>query len=86
MLKTNAILTFTAYKVQDAGITLSFVCGDPGGSEPSDWDVLITDVEFTAALTQQDLLTLVTNKLKRKFRAIGVAGKLDPFIGQRITI
>ncbi len=29
-LRANATLTFTGYTVEDGGITLRFLCGDPG--------------------------------------------------------
>ena len=80
-------LNFTSYAVQDDGIQLHFVSPDPGAGMPSDWYVLVTDAEVTAATTQAQLRQLVLGKLNRKFRAAGgIATRLDPFIGQSVVI
>ena len=85
-LKSNAKLIFDSYEVVDAGIYLTFLAPDPGPSQPSYWVILLTDADLTTAITQSDLSTLVRNRLQRKFRAAGIAAKLDSFIGQSITI
>ena len=85
-LATNAIMTFSAYDAEDGGIRLRFVCSNPGGGEPSDYDVFITDDELAGTANLAALKTLVTTKLNRRYRAVGLATKLDPLIGQTITI
>ena len=79
-------LTFTSYEVTDNGIALHFVSPDPGPAKPSDYYVSLTDAEITSVSTQVQLRTLVTAKLNRKLRALGFTTKLDPFIGQSLTI
>ena len=79
-------LTFTSYEVTDSGISLHFVSPDPGPAKPSDYYVSLTDAEIAGVSTQAQLRTLVTNKLNRKLRALGFTTKLDPFIGQSLTI
>lgn len=85
-LAANAVMTFTAYDVEDDGIRLRFVCSNPGGGEPSDYDILLTDAELAGVSTQAQLKTLVTTKLQRRWRAYGIASKIDQFVGQSITI
>lgn len=92
-LRVNATLTFdvypewgSAYRVADDGIELCFLCADPGPGMPSFWIIHITDTELAGAINQTQLKTLVTDKLKRKFRAANIGTKLDPFVGQSITI
>lgn len=86
-LQANAVMTFADFEVADAGITLHFVCSNPGPSQPSDYYILITDVELSAATTQQQRVSLVTSKLQRKYRqASGIANALSPLVGQSITI
>lgn len=85
-LAPNAVMTFTAYTVLDDVILMRFVCSNPGGGEPSDYTVTITDAELNGTANVAALKTLVTTKLQRKFRANGLATKLDPLIGNTITI
>jgi hypothetical protein len=85
-LATNATMTFASYTVEDGGIRLRFVCSNPGGGEPSDYDVFVTDAEITATANLPALRTLVTDKLERRYRATTVAARLDPLIGQTIVI
>lgn len=79
-------LTFTDYAVFDNGIQFHFVSADPGAGKPSDYYVQATDAELAAVTTQLQLRTLIENKLNRKLHANGIATKLDPFIGQSLTI
>lgn len=85
-VQANATFTFTAYEVIDGGITLAFVCLNPGPGEANDYSVLVTDAELAAVTTMQQFVTLVTNKLQRKIRAAGIAAKLDPRIGSSLVI
>lgn len=85
-LKAGATLTFTAYAVEDGGITLRFLCADPGGGEPSDYGIVLTDADLATVSTALQFRTLVQNRLQRKFRAAGIASRLDPLIGQSVTI
>jgi hypothetical protein len=85
-LQANAIMTFVGYRIEGTGLTMQFVCSNPGGGEPSDYDVFLTDAEVTGTANLAALKTLVTTKLNRKYRATGLATKLDPLIGQTITI
>ena len=85
-LQTDATMVFNSYEVVDEGLKLHFVCSNPGGGENSDYYVLVTDTELATITTQAQLKTLVQTKLQRKFRAQGIAAKLDIFIGQSLTI
>lgn len=85
-LAANAVMTFTAYRIEDGGIRMLFVCSNPGGGEPSDYDVFLTDSELNGTANTAALKTLVTSKLGRRYRATGLSGKLDPLIGQTITV
>ena len=86
MLRAGAVLTFTSYAIQDTNITLSFVCADPGPGEPSDYEITVTDAELALAIGGVQVRTLITDKLKRKLRAQGLATKLNAAIGAQITI
>lgn len=85
-LRANATLTFTGYTVEDGGITLRFLCGDPGGGEPSDYTVLLTDAEIATVANAAQFRSLVLGKLQRKLRASGIATRLDLYIGQSVTL
>jgi hypothetical protein len=85
-LAANANMIFTAYTIEDGGIRMKFVCSNPGGGEPSDYDCFLTDAELTGTANLAALRTLVTTKLSRRYRATGLTAKLDPLIGQQVTI
>lgn len=85
-LRANASLQFTRYLIEDGGVRFFFVCANPGPGEASDYDVLATDAELAGVSTTPQLVTLVTGKLQRRWRANGIASKLDPLIGQSISI
>ena len=82
-LKTNASLQFTAYRAEDAGIVLIFLCADPGPGQQSHYEVLVTDAELAAVVSGLDFRNLVLTKLQRRFRA---SSKLDALIGQSVTV
>jgi hypothetical protein len=85
-LKANATMTFIRYDVLDGGILLVFTCPDPGPGENSEWPVVVTDAELGGVSNQVQLRNLVQTKLERRYRAVTVANRLDPFIGQSLTI
>lgn len=85
-LQPNAILTFLDYLVEDGGVRMNFVSPDPGPGQPSFYTILLTDADLAAVTTQPQLKSLVTTKLQRICRAQGFTTKLDPFIGQSLTI
>lgn len=86
-LTTNSIMVFASYEIQDGGVVLRFTCANPGAGMANDWYILLTDAEIAGATNQAQLRTLVTDKLNRKFRAAGgISTRLDPFIGQSVTI
>lgn len=85
-LAANAIMTFIGYTIEDTGVRMRFVCSNPGGGEPSDYECLLTDAEVSGSANTAALRTLVTNKLNRRYRATGLSAKLDPLIGQTMTI
>ncbi len=85
-LAINATMVFMSYQVQDSGIQFHFVCPDPGGEQPSDYYILVTDAEVAAITTLASAKTLILNKLARKYRALNIASKLDQFIGQSVVI
>ena len=85
-LKTNATLEFSSYTVLDTGIEMTFTCPNPGPGEYSHYVILLTDAELATVTTQVQLRTLVTSKLQRRYRATGIASKLDQFIGQTLTV
>ena len=85
-LKTNTVLTFTSYTATDDGIILAFVAADPGAGQPSDYTVTLTDVDLATVINGATFLSLVQSKLNRKFRATGIASKLDARIGDTITV
>lgn len=87
-LRVGATLTFTGYRIVDSplGVELQFLCADPGGGEPSDYTVLITDTEWATAANPAARRTLIQNKLNRKYRATGLANTLDPLIGTTLVV
>lgn len=68
------------------GVYLTFTSPDPGPGEESDVVILLTDTDLAAVTTQVQLRDLIQNKLNRRVRAAGIASKLDPFIGQSLTV
>lgn len=85
-LKADATMVFIDYQIKDNGLELHFVCPDPGSGEVSDYYILATDAEILAVTEISEFRTLVVDKLERKFRAINLASKLDPYIGQGVVI
>lgn len=85
-LKPNASLTFTRYEVTDTGVRFWFVCPDPGPGEQSDYSVLLTDAEMGAITSIATFQSALLAKLKRYWRAEGIASKLDSLIGRSITL
>lgn len=84
MLKFPATLMLTSYEPIDGGsIALTFECSDPGGGEPSNWIIQITDTELADAA---DIKVLIAEKLQRKFRSKDISSRLDPLIGLKVTI
>lgn len=79
-------LTFIRYSVNDTGIALVFNADYPGPGKENEIVIMVTDAELAGVSTQPQLRTLVTTKLNRKLRAVGLSTKLDPFIGQSLTI
>ena len=85
-LQSNAVMTFTSYKVLDIAIELHFECHNPGPGEVVDYYILITDTEIAALTSLSDFATLVDAKLKRKLRGLNIANRLDALIGQSRVI
>lgn len=81
-----ATLMFTGYEVRDDGVSLAFHHGDPGPGRDTTVQVLVTDAELAGVTTAAQLRTLITAKLQRKLQATNIASKLDPFIGQTVTV
>lgn len=81
------VAIFSRYEVEDGGIRLFFVLPAPGPSMPTDADVLVTDAELAGVSTAVQLRdNLVLPKLRRKLHAENIATKLDPFVGQPVTV
>lgn len=85
-LKPNASLTFTRYEVTDTGVRFWFVCPDPGAGENTDYSVFLTDAEMGAITSLATFQSALLAKLKRYWRAEGIASKLDSLIGRSITL
>ena len=85
-LNASAVMTFSSYQVLEDGIALDFVCLAPGAGEETDYRVVVTNAELGAVTTLADFRALVLTKLKRRYRAEGIASKLDGLIGQSVTI
>lgn len=83
--RINAAFTFTGYDISDTGITFNMVCFDPGPGLPTDWPVFCTDAELAPLTTAAQLRDLIVAKLQRKYRALGIATKLDPLIGSVVN-
>ena len=85
-LNPNVSMTFTEYGITDTGIQMNFVCYNPGPGLPTDYTVFLTDAEIAAVSNLAQFKSLVLGKLQRKFRATGIASKLDQYIGQSVVI
>lgn len=85
-LRSNAVMTFASYTVEDAGIRFHFICADPGPGMESDYYVFAADGELSAISTANQLRSLMLAKLNRAIRRNGFASKLDPLIGQTVTV
>ena len=82
-LQANAVLQFTGYFAVETGLMLQFVCLEPGPGEPTDYDVFVTDAEWTAAGNNTQRRALVLGKIQRRYRPIAT---LENFIGESFTI
>ncbi len=85
-LKSDVVLEFESYEVEDTGIRMIFVSFDPGPGQDSRHSIFLTDADLAAITDQPGLTALVQSKLERSIRASGIASKLDPFIGQTLTV
>lgn len=85
-LRANAVLTFNRYEVTDTGVRFHFVCADPGPGEQSDYPVFLTDAEMATITSLATFQSALLAKLKRHWRADGIASKLDSLIGRSITL
>lgn len=74
-----AAAIFAGYQVRDDAVLFEFDVDDVRVN------IVIADSEF-AGLTQQQLRDLVAAKLRRAVNREGIAARLDPLIGQTITI
>lgn len=77
---------FSSYQIDDTGIALHFVSSDPGAGKESDYYVRLTDAELTTVTNAATFATLVTTKLNRQVKGVGIATKLDARIGQSVVI
>lgn len=84
-LNANLTMIFKDYAVSDAGVVLHFVCPNPGAEQVSDYYVLLTDAEISAAANTAALGLLAKTKLQRQLRATGLSSKLDALIGQSLV-
>jgi hypothetical protein len=91
-LKPNASMVFTRYEIERDGVTLWFVCPDPGAGEPSDYEIFFPDAELGIATTPIVVTNIQTfgdaciQKLKRHYRAEQIAAKLNPLLGRTLTL
>lgn len=86
-LAPNAVMQFVRYSAEESGIRFHFVCANPGGGEPSDYDVLIEEQALVQATTVPQITALVSAALIRKYRtSTKYAALLDPLIGGEIVI
>lgn len=85
-LRNLATMTFIGYEVKDTGIEMTFLCANPGAGEVSYWPVEVSNAEVAALATLTDFRNLVIAKLQRKYRAAGIASRLDGLIGQSVSI
>ena len=84
--KANVVLTFVEYEVRDDGTVLTFLAADPGPEQESFIPCFLTNEELATVTTGLQLRNLLQTKLNRRIRASGIASKLDPFIGQSLTV
>ena len=85
-LKPNASMVFTRYEIERDGVVLWFVCPDPGAGEPSDYAIYFTNAELAAVTDLASFQTACLTKLKRVYRAEGIATRLDGLIGRTLTL
>ena len=77
---------FRRWQPEDGGYRLTFSCAAPGPGLPTDYEILLTDTDLATVTTALQLRTLAQTALERKVRAATIAAKLDPFIGQTVTV
>ena len=76
-------LTFLSYSVETEGISLLFAVVS---ADTEEYQIFFTDAELASITTQLQLRNAVITKLQRKVQAVGIASKLDTFIGQQVNI
>jgi len=79
------ILTFEGYNVLNDGVALEFRPGE-NTTKDARFTVFLSDAELTTIVTLAQLRAIVISKLQRKVQAAGIASKLDPLVGQSVTI
>lgn len=82
-LKPNAVMKFTGYEFTDSGVTLRFLCEDPGAGEQSIWEVGVTDAELASVSNVAQFGQMVMAKMTRRYRQ---NTQLDNLIGRQVTI
>ena len=85
-LPPNSELTLMDYQITDLGLDLRFVCFVPGPGQATDYSIVLTDADLVGVATQAQLRSLVISRLQRKLRATALTAKIDPFVGQTVTI
>lgn len=81
-LQPGARLVLSDYLTDDEGVVIHFVSPNPGPGQASDYYLRLTDADLTGAVTDVALRALINTKLRKKFRAVGVAVKIDPLINE----
>jgi hypothetical protein len=86
-LRTSTILKFERYYVLDSNETkLEFSCTNPGAGEESLYWIVLTDDEISTIIDALTYDTLISDKLKRKYRSANISTKLDRYFGRETTI
>ena len=75
---------FDSYEIVDEGIVMNFTIIQPG--KPTDYPILVSDTELNTVTTLAEFRSLVLGKLNRRYRAVNIAEKLDPRIGQSVVL
>ena len=78
---------FAGYDVlPDGGVRLRFNIPDPDPGFADTVSIRVDDTDLPSSITNAQLRALVIAKLRRTLRREGFAAKLNPFLGQSITV
>lgn len=88
LLPTGKVLVLQGYTVDPAanGITLQFVCNDPGPGLPTDYPLFFPHDELEGATNLTQLRTLINGRIDRYIGSDATIARVTQIIGESFTV